>query len=56
MLEIYNLFVNSVGAKYSLKFFERYAKDHGFDPLVAENWYIQSRWHILSTKVKYNII
>jgi hypothetical protein len=33
------------------KFFEDYAKEHGFDPLVAENWYIQPRERILSTKV-----
>eukprot|EP00026_Physarum_polycephalum_P000948 Phypoly_transcript_00949.p1 GENE.Phypoly_transcript_00949~~Phypoly_transcript_00949.p1 ORF type:complete len:1118 (+),score=84.56 Phypoly_transcript_00949:49-3402(+) len=31
------------------RFFENFAKKHGFDPYVAENWYAQSRKKILST-------
>ena len=33
------------------RFFERYAKEHSFDPRVPENWYSQSRGKILETKV-----
>ena len=33
------------------KFFENYAKQHGFDPLKPENWYKQRRKTIISTKV-----
>lgn len=32
-------------------FFESYAKVHGFDPLIPENWYSQHTKSILSTKV-----
>ena len=33
------------------RFFENYAKEHGFDPLVPENWYLQSRKRIANYKV-----
>ena len=33
------------------QFFEKYAKTNGFDPLVPENWYYQSRRKILEAKV-----
>lgn len=33
------------------KLFERYAKEHHFDPLVPDNWYHQSRASLLSFKV-----
>jgi hypothetical protein len=33
------------------KFFENYAKRKGFDPLIPENWYVQSRKKITSTEV-----
>jgi hypothetical protein len=33
------------------KFFENYAKQHGFDPLKPENWYTQPRKNIMSTTV-----
>ena len=33
------------------KFFEAYARRQGFDPLVAVNWYSQSRDKILAVKV-----
>eukprot|EP00026_Physarum_polycephalum_P003234 Phypoly_transcript_03244.p1 GENE.Phypoly_transcript_03244~~Phypoly_transcript_03244.p1 ORF type:complete len:742 (+),score=88.29 Phypoly_transcript_03244:221-2446(+) len=32
------------------QFFERYAKENDFDPLVPENWYYQSRDKILAIK------
>jgi hypothetical protein len=32
-------------------FFENYAKDNGFDPLVHENWYFQPAKNILAIKV-----
>eukprot|EP00026_Physarum_polycephalum_P000822 Phypoly_transcript_00823.p1 GENE.Phypoly_transcript_00823~~Phypoly_transcript_00823.p1 ORF type:complete len:527 (-),score=83.80 Phypoly_transcript_00823:937-2517(-) len=32
------------------KFFEQYARDNGFDPLVPENWYQQATSRILNTK------
>eukprot|EP00026_Physarum_polycephalum_P002735 Phypoly_transcript_02743.p1 GENE.Phypoly_transcript_02743~~Phypoly_transcript_02743.p1 ORF type:complete len:836 (+),score=105.65 Phypoly_transcript_02743:77-2584(+) len=32
------------------KFFEDYAKDHGFDPLIPENWYKQSSKKIKAAK------
>jgi hypothetical protein len=32
-------------------FFENYAKDNGFDPLVPENWYFQTAKNILSITV-----
>ena len=33
------------------QFFETYAADNNFDPLVADNWYRQSREQIMSTGV-----
>lgn len=33
------------------KFFEDYAKENGFDPLVPENWYNQPRDKINTFKV-----
>ena len=33
------------------RFFLNYAHDHGFEPLVAENWYSQSNKNIFSAKV-----
>lgn len=35
------------------KFFENYATEHGFDPLVAENWYSSSIKHIQDVKVNF---
>lgn len=35
------------------KFFEGYAKENGFDPYVAENWYTQTSGRIRSVKVRY---
>ena len=32
-------------------FFESYAKESGFDPLVAENWYSESKQKIMFAKV-----
>jgi hypothetical protein len=32
-------------------FFEVYAKQNGFDPLIAEYWYAQTKKKILSAKV-----
>jgi hypothetical protein len=32
-------------------FFENYAKDNGFDPLVPENWYFQTVKNIIAIKV-----
>jgi hypothetical protein len=32
-------------------FFENYAKDNGFDPLVPENWYFQTAKNIIAVKV-----
>jgi hypothetical protein len=33
------------------KFFEKYAKDRGFDPLNPENWYLQTSQSVRFTKV-----
>lgn len=33
------------------KFFERYARDNSFDPLLPDNWYSQKSSDILSSKV-----
>jgi hypothetical protein len=33
------------------KFFEQYAKDNGFDPLVPEHWYQQATSRLLFIKV-----
>eukprot|EP00026_Physarum_polycephalum_P003664 Phypoly_transcript_03677.p1 GENE.Phypoly_transcript_03677~~Phypoly_transcript_03677.p1 ORF type:complete len:748 (+),score=79.94 Phypoly_transcript_03677:247-2244(+) len=38
------------------KFFENYAREHGFDPLVAENWYKQSREKLMSRKGARRVI
>jgi hypothetical protein len=40
-------------------FFEKYAKENGFDPLQAANWYLQPTEKIMATKVincKFNVI
>lgn len=37
--------------KTRIKFFEDYAKTHNFDPLIASNWYTQSREQLYSFKV-----
>lgn len=37
------------------KFFERYAREHGFDAKDPEGWYKQSKKQILATKVLINI-
>jgi len=34
-------------------FFEQYAKEVGFDPLLPDNWYLQPQNNILSRKVFY---
>jgi hypothetical protein len=33
-------------------FFEKFAARHGFDPLIAENWYTVSKESIIKTKVQ----
>jgi hypothetical protein len=33
------------------KFFEKYAKERGFDPNDPEKWYLQSKEEIVSAKV-----
>lgn len=38
------------------KFFEDFAKEKGFDPLVANNWYLQAQDQILSLKVKKHLL
>eukprot|EP00026_Physarum_polycephalum_P000846 Phypoly_transcript_00847.p1 GENE.Phypoly_transcript_00847~~Phypoly_transcript_00847.p1 ORF type:complete len:1309 (+),score=236.62 Phypoly_transcript_00847:226-3927(+) len=42
--------------KYRRKFFEIYAKENSFDPLIPENWYMQSRRKILANKGTYAIL
>eukprot|EP00026_Physarum_polycephalum_P001151 Phypoly_transcript_01152.p1 GENE.Phypoly_transcript_01152~~Phypoly_transcript_01152.p1 ORF type:complete len:1060 (-),score=94.29 Phypoly_transcript_01152:294-3473(-) len=42
--------------KIQRMFFEKYAKDNKFDPLVAENWYLQSKQDILATKGAKRVI
>jgi len=37
-------------AGHRRKFFQNYAKQHGFDPLVPENWYKESRTKVLAAK------
>eukprot|EP00026_Physarum_polycephalum_P000469 Phypoly_transcript_00470.p1 GENE.Phypoly_transcript_00470~~Phypoly_transcript_00470.p1 ORF type:complete len:781 (-),score=102.87 Phypoly_transcript_00470:244-2586(-) len=36
--------------------FEEYARQHGFDPLHPENWYLQKKHKILSTKAIYSVL
>lgn len=38
------------------QFFEKYAKERGFDALIADNWYSQSKSEILSVPVSYSIL
>eukprot|EP00026_Physarum_polycephalum_P001329 Phypoly_transcript_01330.p1 GENE.Phypoly_transcript_01330~~Phypoly_transcript_01330.p1 ORF type:complete len:878 (+),score=128.72 Phypoly_transcript_01330:456-3089(+) len=38
------------------KFFEEYAKQNGFDPLVPDAWYAQSSENILSVKGAFSVI
>lgn len=38
------------------KFFEHYARDTGFDPLVASNWYNQPREQIKALRVFFLLI
>lgn len=33
------------------KFFDQYAKEQGFDPLIVENWYATNLQKLLSKKV-----
>ena len=33
------------------RFFEKYAKENGFDPLVANDWSLISKKHLMATKV-----
>lgn len=33
------------------EFFENFAKEEGFDPLHADQWYLQSKEKLLSRKV-----
>lgn len=40
-----------VGEDSRRKFFERYAKENKFDPLIADNWYSQPRDKLLASKV-----
>jgi len=37
------------------EFFLKFARDHEFDPLDPENWYLVSRKDLLSTKGGYGI-
>lgn len=37
-------------------FFEKYAKDENFDPLVAENWHSRSLQSLMLTKVLIIVI
>ena len=37
-------------------FFENYAKQNGFDPLIPDNWYTQPRRTILSTMVRERLM
>lgn len=36
-------------------FFEKYAKEHKFDPLLPDMWYTQQKSTILATKVFFII-
>lgn len=38
------------------KFFEKYAREHGFNPTDPEGWYKQNKKQILETKVLNNLI
>ena len=37
-------------------FFEKYAKANGFDPLIPENWYEQSKLKIMYSKVAISLL
>lgn len=39
------------GVENRRQFFEQYALEHGFDPLIPDNWYSQSRESIMDFKV-----
>eukprot|EP00026_Physarum_polycephalum_P002023 Phypoly_transcript_02027.p1 GENE.Phypoly_transcript_02027~~Phypoly_transcript_02027.p1 ORF type:complete len:816 (+),score=61.48 Phypoly_transcript_02027:208-2655(+) len=52
-----SLFAESFyGPKNRRLFFENYAKDHNFDPLLAENWYSQAKSQIMATKGAHTIL
>eukprot|EP00026_Physarum_polycephalum_P001724 Phypoly_transcript_01726.p1 GENE.Phypoly_transcript_01726~~Phypoly_transcript_01726.p1 ORF type:complete len:978 (+),score=124.21 Phypoly_transcript_01726:128-3061(+) len=38
------------------RFFELYAKENGFNPLVAHNWYLQTREKIMSSKGAHSVV
>jgi hypothetical protein len=38
------------------EFFDAFAKEHGFDPLVAENWYKITSQKIEERKVNYMLL
>lgn len=40
--------------QYRKRFFESFAKDNEFDPLVAENWYNITKKQILAEKVLWS--
>lgn len=37
------------------KFFENYAEDNHFDPLIAENWYSQPIYQIMAVRVRLSL-
>lgn len=48
--DYYNKMENQV------RFFQSYAQANGFDPLFAENWYLQSHHKLTATKVHFIIL
>lgn len=52
MFITYLLFLDSMNSPIKRReFFEKYAKEEGFDPLNAEKWYSQSTDNIIARKV-----
>lgn len=53
---LYNFFIYTNTIDWSSvenrrNFFEKYAKENKFDPLLPENWYSQSRANMATIKV-----
>lgn len=55
---IFNYYYSAVWPEESKRkqFFENYAKENEFDPLICENWYFQSPQKIKHKKVHFNFI
>lgn len=49
--KIYSFIAHTGNLKNQKIFFEKFARERGFDPLIADNWYSQKRREIINQKV-----